>query len=268
MPFPNAAQRGLKYLYHWQRFDRDRLEVILRQKTIYCSRPSDFNDPWDCRPCFNTDILSEPAERARHIEWAVELCRRQGIMSEADIARMQEELQDGSVQRRVIEQNTVEFRKAVLERYRVYCLCPDVTNLLLWAHYGDSHCGVCLEFNVQDPVICCALEVQYSETFPMTRLYSKDLWENLLPLLVKSKVWEYEREYRLIAQEASKATPHDTLITHNGQLKFPDGALDAIIVGCNGPYDEVADLVGRCNPDIAVRRARKIDNRYAIEIES
>jgi len=45
MPFPNAAQRRLKQLYHWQRFDAGRLEAILRDNAIYCSRPSDFNDP-------------------------------------------------------------------------------------------------------------------------------------------------------------------------------------------------------------------------------
>lgn len=139
---------------------------------------------------------------------------------------------------------------------------------MLWAHYGDSHRGICLEFNVQKDIMCAALQVQYSKAFPMTRLYSDDLRENLLPLLAKSEIWAYEQEYRLIAQEASSATAHGTLMTHDGQLKLPEGTLNAIIVGCNGPHDEIVELAARCNPAIPVHRARKIDNQYAIEIET
>lgn len=266
MPFPNAAQRGLKRLYHWQRFDAGRLEAILRDNAIYCSRPTDFNDPWDCRPFFNTDLLSDPAEMQKHIDWAVRICRRDGKMSEAYIARMQDQLRDRAILEGKVRETTMATQQAVLERYRVYCLCPDVTNALMWAHYADSHRGICLEFNVRNEVICCALEAQYCPEFPMTPQYSDDLAENLLPLLAKSDVWKYENEYRLIAQGAANATAHDTLLATNGFLRLPDGTLRAIIVGCQGPYDAVQDLVRKCKADVSVLRARKLDNRYALEI--
>lgn len=266
MPFPNAAQRRIRQLYHWQRFDAARLEAILRDNAIYCSKPSDFNDPWDCRPFFNTELLADPAELQKHIDWAVRICRRTGKMSEADIVRMRDQLRDPAVCEPLVRQCTVETQQAIMERYRVYCLCPDVTNALMWAHYADSHRGICLEFNVRNEVTCCALEVQYFAKFPMTRQYSDDLSENLLPLLAKSDVWKYESEYRLIVQDAANATPHETLLATNGFLKLPDGALRAIIVGCQGPYDAVQNLVPKCNAGIPVLRARKVENRYALEI--
>jgi hypothetical protein len=266
MPFSNAAQRRLKNLYHWQRFDAGRLEAILRDNAVYCSKPSDFNDPWDCRPFFNTDLLSDPAEVQKHIDWAELICTRAGKMSEPDIARMKEALRDPALLRKMVRKGAIETQQAVLERYRVYCLCSDVSNALMWAHYADSHRGICLKFSVRNEVICCALEVQYFPEFPMTRQYSDDLAENLLPLLAKSDVWKYESEYRLIAQDAANATPHETLLAVNGFLKLPDGALRAVIVGCQGPYDEVRELVGRCSLAIPVLRARKLDNRYGLEI--
>lgn len=266
MPFPNAAQRRLKRLYHWQRFDEGRLEAILRDNAIYCSRPSDFNDPWDCRPFFNTDLLSDPAELRKHIDWAVRICRRAGKMSETDIARMQDELRDRAVLERMVRQGAMETQQAVMERYRVYCLCPDVTNALMWAHYADSHRGICLEFNVRNEVICCALEVQYFPEFPMTRQYSDDLAENLLPLIAKSEMWKYENEYRLVAQDTANATGHETLLATNGFLKLPAGALQSVIVGCQGSYVVVQNLVRKCNPGFPVLHARKVDNRYALEI--
>jgi hypothetical protein len=268
MPFPTAAQRRIERLYHWQRFDAARLETILKENAIYCSKPSDFNDPWDCRPFFNTNLLTDPTELQKHIDWAVRICRRAGRMSETDIARMQDQLRDPAVIEPLVRKCTTETQQAIMERYRVYCLCPDVRNPLMWAHYADSHRGICLEFNVRNEVICCALGVQYFSEFPMTRQHSDDLAENLLPLLAKSDVWKYENEYRLIAQDAANATRHETLLVTEGFLKLPDGALRAIIVGCQGPYDAVRDLVHKCKTDLPVLCARKVDNRYALEIAS
>ena len=267
MPFLTAAQRGLERLYHWQVFRPDRLERVLRDNAIYFSRPGDFNDPWDCRPFFNTNLLNDPDEVQRHIDWVVRICRQDGRMPESDIEKMKEALNDRKILERKIRQATIEMQQAVLERYRVYCLCPDVHNSLMWAHYADSHRGVCLEFNVRNEVICGALDVQYSVDFPVTSQYSDDPAENLLPLLAKSKVWAYEQEYRLIAQDSRNRTPRDTLLVEDGILKLPQGALRSIIVGCQGPVDEVRAFAEGCGAEIPVLVARKIDNQYAIEIE-
>jgi hypothetical protein len=101
-------------------------------------------------------------------------------------------------------------------RYRVYCLGPDSGNLLMWAHYADNHRGVCLEFDTRDEVMCFPLRVEYSAQFPVMRAYTTDLVDNLVPLLSKSDVWAYEREYRLIAQERGDATDHETPVTDDG----------------------------------------------------
>lgn len=50
-------------LYHWQRFVEDRLAQTLEDLTIYCSSPNEFNDPWDSKPFFNTEILNNPEEK-------------------------------------------------------------------------------------------------------------------------------------------------------------------------------------------------------------
>jgi hypothetical protein len=266
MPFPTAIDRGLERLYHWQPFDPARLEVILREKKIYCSNPVDFNDPWDCRPYFNTEILNVPEERQKHIDWAVEICRSDGRMSENDISKMRTSLQDAILLKRLVLEHTLEMQKAVLDRYRVYCMCPDVKNALMWSHYADKHRGICLEFNVKNYTICSAMEVQYFSEFPMTRQYSNDLLESLLPLFAKSDIWKYEKEFRLVTQESANRTPHDTLESDQGQLKLSDGALRSIIVGCQGRYDEVRALVEECDSSIQILRAHKVSNRYALEI--
>jgi hypothetical protein len=72
MELVSAAQDGHRLLYHYQSFnDRtaDRLERTLRDRTIYMSKPSAFNDPWDCKPWFDVSILADPDERERHLQW-------------------------------------------------------------------------------------------------------------------------------------------------------------------------------------------------------
>jgi hypothetical protein len=267
MPFPTAAENRLPSLYHWQRFERDRLESILRCNHIYCSKPSDFNDPWDCKPYFNTELLRDTVEAQKHIEWAVRLCQSQGGMSESAIAHMRNELSNPDVLSGYITRLSHATQQAVIERYRVYCLGPDSSNVLMWAHYADSHKGICLKFGVRNHVFCGALQVQYCREFPATRQYSSSPSENLLPLVAKSDVWRYEREYRLIAQDSSNATNHDTLMATAGFLQLPAGALQAVIVGCQGDYAAVKEVVAQCKVDIPVLRARRIEHRYSLEIE-
>ncbi len=180
---------------------------------------------------------------------------------------MRHELQDPAVLERYVREHVIATQKAVIDRYRVYCLGPDVNNLLMWAHYADRHRGICLEFKVKNLTMCGALEVQYFPQFPMTRQYSKDLDENLLPLLAKGDHWKYEQEYRLIAQEKDNSTNHNTLMCENGHLKLAKGALVSVIVGYDGPYQRVCDLVAKHAPHVRVRRTRLVSNKYKLDIE-
>src|SRR5467141_3576515 len=76
MALHTALSDGFDRLYHWQRFDADRLKQSLQDRRIYCSDPANFNDPWDCKPHFNSEILQDPTENERHVQWAIEISRR------------------------------------------------------------------------------------------------------------------------------------------------------------------------------------------------
>lgn len=269
MEFHTARSDGHERLYHWQCYDRERLRTFLRDRTIYCSNPANFNDPWDCKPHFNTELLEQPVEHQRHVQWAVDICRQYNpMMSAEDINHMEAKLlSDPQFLAATLNQTSKDMRTAFSAQYRVYCLGPDVGNLLMWSHYADSHKGICLEFSTRNEVMCCPLRIKYFNEFPIMRLYSTDEAETLLPLLTKANVWEYEDEYRIIAQEQSNATGPDTLITESNLLKLPDGALLSIIVGCQGPYDEVLSLVSEVAPDVTVKMAKRVPNRFELEID-
>jgi Protein of unknown function (DUF2971) len=266
--FHTAYQDDVEHLYHWQRLNPEYLTTLLRDQVIYCQAPEKFNDPWDCKPNFNTEILVDPVEHERHVEWAVHICRKHNrTMPEADIANMAVTLRtDRQLLASTIDQLPRRSWPVISARYRVYCLGPNIGNLLMWAHYAENHTGICLEFTTRDVVMCSALRVRYHESFPIVRAYSAEPEEALAPLLDKAAVWAYEREYRLIAQERSNATGHATLITDNNFLKLPETALLSVIVGCQGPYEEVRRLVARFAPHVIMKKAERVPNRFELRI--
>jgi hypothetical protein len=89
-----------------------------------------------------------------------------------------------------------------------------------------------LEINVRHPDLCAAIQVQYRETYPSFRL-SAD--RDLSPFYTKSSDWQYEDEYRLIAEEEDRAFSDRTLKTRNQFYKLPSGSLISIIIGVHAP---------------------------------
>jgi hypothetical protein len=67
----SAAQDSIHSLYHYQSFNEwtaERLERPLRERAIRMSKPSDFNDPWDCKLWFDLSRLDDPHEREQHLQ--------------------------------------------------------------------------------------------------------------------------------------------------------------------------------------------------------
>jgi hypothetical protein len=84
----NAAERGVERLYHYQRFNHSRLEELLKTKSIFLSDPSSFNDPWDCKPYFDTTGLDDPIFYERQVQWIIRAARRNGTdLSEEEFCR-------------------------------------------------------------------------------------------------------------------------------------------------------------------------------------
>lgn len=100
---------------------------------------------------------------------------------------------------------------------RISCLCPTtltncwglrkdkaILNELMWAHYAHCHTGICVEYEVKKETFdkinqsscekfCFVSKVDYSnDIVPLEEVTIHNA------LLMKSKKWEYEHEYRII----------------------------------------------------------------------
>ena len=155
----------------------------------------------------------------------------------------------------------------IQKRYCVYCLTTKPADTLMWSHYARNHTGICLEFHCRNDVFSSALQVAYCEGYPLLDLTDDSDETVLLPLITKAKVWTYEDEYRLIAQEKSQAFGAASLITNGNLLALPDGALLSVVVGCVAPestIDAIRSIVQQSGQKVAVRRMVRAQNRYEL----
>jgi hypothetical protein len=263
-----AVSMGIWTLYHWQRFDPDRLVPFLRTGKLYCSSPKQFNDPWDCELAFDIPSLEDPEVRRRHADWAVDLTTRRAPMSAMDTERMRLTLiNDPARAAELLTEISAATSADIANRFRVYCLGSDPTNLLMWSHYAEDHSGIALEFSLRNGIMCAALECQYHEELPLFPIDGGGDEQHLTVLLAKSHVWKYEQEFRLVTQERAAANTQDTLFTDGGLLQLPQGALTAIVVGCKGDVAAVQRLVDEHAAGLPVKRAVRLAHRYKVAIE-
>ncbi len=271
MTWNTAAMMGLDRLYHYQPFDPVQLSKIILDKALYFSNPGGFNDPWDCRPWWNTEALADPVVFDRHIDWYIMVTRKHGqnipeneIQQRANVFRSDPELFKGKM-----EEISLAIEATINERYRVYCLSSKPDSELMWAHYSNKHQGICLEFDAGNELFSQSLKLSYQEDYPLFDLTTETLDENLMPLTTKSSAWKHEDEYRLIAQEEGAATPDDTLMTRSNYIELPDGALTAIIVGCLAPdstLKAIKKLIEQSTYSVKLKRAVRARDQYKLSI--
>lgn len=100
-----------------------------------------------------------------------------------------------------------------VDKCGIYSLSKTPLEELLWAHYGDSHKGFCLEYDL-DKLIEFDLEdyryfdVSYSnspQSIDFSSVFAQEPYKVLGAMLgVKSKAWEYEKEIRITPSSSGK----------------------------------------------------------------
>ena len=134
--------------------------------------------------------------------------------------------------------------KADLEKIRVLSLTTEHNNLLMWAHYTDSHKGAVLEFRGNDEFFKKVLNVEYKKDLATSGLISKHIrfGMHLITtnpaidfLRTKSCHWNYEREWRLM-EDAKKP------VMKREFHPFPPNALKKIYLGCEIQEDKIEEV--------------------------
>jgi hypothetical protein len=262
----SATEAGMSSLYHYQDFQpglhADRLADSLKNHRIYCSNPADFNDPWDCKPYFDPALLDDPANQARTAESFIST-----QLPGPNADKIQQLLRSNvPFLKQAIHQFSEEQAKFITTKWGVYCLSPDPCLTLMWSHYSRNHMGICLEFGAES-TFQGALEVQYQKEYPPLLLHEPESYRKML--LIKSDVWSYEKEFRLLCPRVTAMKSHPLLMVGNF-LSLTPNDLKSIILGCQADEETVktiGTIVNEYAPTVLIRQFKRAPNKYRLVVE-
>jgi hypothetical protein len=180
--------------YRYQPINKLSISNLSKGKN-WVANPFEFNDPFEFRM---TEFY---------------YMNRQG-----ELAYLDEE----SANARIMYQNTIE-------KFGVICYSTIETSTLMYSHYADHHKGMCLEFEIPKENLKVMKEVKYKDSLDDFKFTTDKtlLREEIIKICTsKSKVWEYEKEYR-------------QLFTDKHFYADYPGELTGITFGCKTSKDDI-----------------------------
>ena len=244
--------RLYKYLHS------DRIDV-LRDGMIRFSSPKVLNDPFEFKPHvsaiatkqFLDAELDSSLPKAFAEEYsALPLQFRNQVSLEQFLtllptakSRIEEFAKTASAEVQRIMAQTFDKMIGTL------CLTEFPANLLMWAHYADSHQGFVVEFDTDslffdqrkgpDDEFRHLRKVIYSECRPSLVLSETD---NFSPFLTKGLDWSHEAEWRMMLPlfEANRVIGEGETGVH--LFEYPRTAIRSVIFGCRTTEATKQDL--------------------------
>jgi hypothetical protein len=211
-----------RHLYKYAQLDPKnepsikRARDILVGSTIWLSKPTSFNDPFDFR--VNAELSSDPVRRRKYFERIANANVPRGRRYKARLADAIRRTQDRHIQDPGWVKRTFDN---MADTYGVCCFCEDPRSILMWSHYADSHRGICFQFEVarDSRLFAKTLAVRYTPEFSSVQWPEDKAHVVDRVLLPKFNAWIYEAERRLIEQVGDRSTP------------FAAAALSGVVVG-------------------------------------
>lgn len=230
------------YLYKYRTVNS--VEHLLMNHSIYFSCYKDFNDPFES--AFNT--LEEYTPQQYYDSFLF------GEMPPKIAEDLTKQIACGIIDGKTIIKQLI---KEVISSMGYYCMTSKPDNLLMWAHYADSHKGVCLKFDILKDLesFLVPVPIDYNPQY----INFDVLADNILNVVRrKSPDWKYEDEYRIIKTD------------FQGPWKIKPECLVEIIFGCRTPgkdKDSIKRLASSNGfENIKFSEAREKNDSYGLEI--
>ena len=234
----------------------DRLDV-LENSCVRFTQPDQLNDPFESRPNMSAIRRSARASLAKRNPKAPA-----------------EQIEQG------VDQFIEAFPNLLGESMVVLSLSGTCRNQLMWAHYCDSHQGFTIGFDPQSTFFSSKREGPTKITYAKERAIipldednpskTSFLAGNKDFLLTKSDEWDYEEEFRVLADPNTAET---SIRTDDGTdihlFAFPSSAVREVILGYNTkPQDEsrIRAIVAKKYPDAKLLKAQLNESEFRMDI--
>lgn len=215
---PHPDRVGLASLFRFSRatVPIEYLELLFVEGKLFHALPSQFNDPFECKPHFRWPEKAKEVQKIR--KHLIKVARNEGRpRKEAEAVIGQSMAKEGFIQNTIYDSVT-----RALGEVRVCSFTSSKENLLFWAHYAESHRGFCVEYDATVLPISYAFKVHYSSKYPEVIYPVPADARGLKPVLSKSKEWSYEEEFRtILVPEAARQPKNDgtSLILSGNEMR-------------------------------------------------
>ena len=178
----------------------------LRNSKIWLSSPLLFNDPFDC--VINYDYETEAIRQSQYIlKCLVGESETRKILASEMAKRTLGDVEE------TLKKHMSELFEKTEKSMRVACFSEpsNLTSLIMWSHYADSHSGVCVEYDFETvknvvPTACIPVKYTDSYEYSIAPQNSEEGIENFFKMYTKSTEWEYEKEWRVSIQMENALT--------------------------------------------------------------
>ena len=222
----------------------------LSDELLRFTQPFALNDPFECLPAISDSIIraliiesnSQPFPKIELPDWFTRKEKRARIRAAHKHVRRMDSIRLNEPDR--YRQAFYRQLRLAQENVGIFSVSRRWNSSLMWAHYANSHSGICVGFDrlhsffVRDNQITKSFmpltAVKYSENRAQVTDTSHNINAMIENLTTKSIDWAYEEEERLIITSNQAAcTNRATIGAPVFLFKVPHTAITEIILGAN-----------------------------------
>lgn len=230
-------------------FSQNRIDQVLNDSMLRFTQPSALNDPFEIKPyiegLINPKLIEETLTK-EIVEKFLNEIEQSEPESWVTLSKLPsttpEQLQEmQQYVKSLLDKIPTLLNEKLYEKsnreFGILSLASDFHNLLMWAHYTDSHQGFVIEFKKnhlffnqnyhKNNFLGTLQPVTYSKERPQDYLHDLTIEK---VYLTKSDVWSYEDEYRMFLPLGDATIiQRETIYL----FKFPADMISSIYCGSN-----------------------------------
>jgi hypothetical protein len=205
-----------KSFYKYRNLSERTIENI-EQNYIWLAEISSLNDPFECSIQFDNDECWREYYSSEKFENTFEILTGQ-VITKKEIKKLVNSQKPFEEYIRICKTKNIPFglsaKQQIKKVEKRWAEIVDETNqnlricsfsliknsLLLWSHYSDEHKGICIEYDFEDidAIRTFIQPVNYTnKVHKIGILEEYSTMQMIASSLIKSKDWEYEKEWRL-----------------------------------------------------------------------
>lgn len=248
-------------IYKYTPHDKCHRYDIIMENELWFAKIDSLNDPIDSNLAYNKKYSIDEIRAY----WE-DLSRNNPKQN------LQENLKKYGDNKSFVECQNKKFRQ-LKAKIGVLCMSKNYNNILMWAHYANSHKGIVygfdknlFEYNESEPFGGVFAEMQYPKNgrYKLLSYTKRDGKEQNAQfaesLTIKAPDWHYEEEVRFINIGKSGIA-----------IKFNPSCLKTIIFGVKTGKKERDSLIKCCKKHnfehITFKQARFIDGKFELEFD-